>query len=97
MSKARSIIMSVVIEVRSQAETAHLYDVSLSWVSKLVDRYRADGDTALEPRSRRPHTSPGALDPTTVALIIDLRKSLTNRASTVALIQSPDTSTSITE
>jgi transposase InsO family protein len=71
--------MSVVIERRSQADTARLYDVSPSWVSKLVARYHAEGDTAFKPRSRRPHTSPQALDPVTVVLIIDLRKSLTDR------------------
>lgn len=79
MSKARSVIMSVVIEGRSQADTARLYEVSPSWVSKLVSRYHAEGDAAFKPRSRRPHTSPGALDPATVALIIDLRRNLTDR------------------
>jgi len=79
MSKACSVIMSVVIEGRSQADTARLYEVSPSWVSKLVSRYHAEGDAAFEPRSRRPHTSPGALDPATVALIIDLRRNLTDR------------------
>lgn len=79
MSKARFIIMSVVIECRTQADTARLYDVSASWVSKLVARYRLEGATAFEPRSRRPHTSPRALDPATVALIIDLRTTLTGK------------------
>ena len=79
MSKARSIIMSVVVEGRSQADTARLYEVSRSWVSKLVVRYHAEGGAAFEPRSRRPHTSPRALDPATVALIIDLRTTLTGK------------------
>jgi transposase InsO family protein len=79
MSKARSIILSVIVEGRTQAETAHLYDVSPSWVSKLVARYRAEGDAAFQPRSRRPHTSPTALDTTTVGLIIDLRRALGDR------------------
>ena len=79
MFKSRSIIMSVVIERRSQADTARLYEVSPSWVSKLVVRYHAEGDTAFEPRSRRPHTSPQALDPVTVVLIIDLRRTLTSK------------------
>ncbi len=76
MSKARSIVLSVVVEGRSQAETARLYGVSPSWVSKLVARYHAEGEDAFEPRSRRPHTSPGALDPATVGLIVNLRESL---------------------
>ena len=79
MSKARSIIMSVVVEGRSQADTARLYEVSPSWVSKLVARYHAEGDVAFEPRSRRPHTSPRGLDPATIGLIIDLRRTLTDK------------------
>lgn len=76
MSKARLIIMSVVVEGRSQVDTARAYQVSPSWVSKLVARYKAEGDVAFEPRSRRPHTSPTALDPATVDLIIELRNTL---------------------
>ena len=77
MSKARLVIMSVVVEGRSQADTARIYGVSPSWVSKLVARYREEGDAAFEPRPRRPKTSPNALDPTTVELITELRQSLT--------------------
>lgn len=71
--------MSVIVEGRSQAETARLYDVSPSWVSKLVARYRVEGDTAFQPKSRRPRTSPNALNPVTVDLIIDLRRILTRK------------------
>jgi transposase InsO family protein len=79
MSKTRSIILSVIVEGRTQADTARLYEVSRSWVSKLVARYHAEGDAAFQPRSRRPNTSPTASDPATVALIIDLRRTLTNK------------------
>ena len=79
MSKARSVIMSVVIEGRSQADTARLYEVSQSWVSRLVARYRAEGDTAFEPRSRRPKNSPTRIDDTTVELIIKIRRDLDGR------------------
>jgi transposase InsO family protein len=37
-----------------------------------------EGDTAFEPRSRRPHTSPTKIPPHVVELIIDLRQRLTN-------------------
>ena len=40
------------------AEVAATYGVARSWVYDLVARYRAEGDAAFEPRSRRPHTSP---------------------------------------
>jgi len=79
MSKNRSIIMSVVVEGRSQADTARLYEVSPSWVSKLVARYQTEGDAAFQPQSRRPNTSPQAVDPATVDLIIDLRKTLSEK------------------
>mgnify|MGYP000724156719 CR=1 FL=1 len=43
MSKARLVILSVVVEGRSQADTARIYGVSPSWVSKLVGRWRQEG------------------------------------------------------
>ncbi|WP_345455507.1 helix-turn-helix domain-containing protein, partial [Actinoallomurus oryzae] len=79
MSKARLVITAVVVEGRSQAEVARAYGVSKGWVSKLVARYRAEGATAFEPRSRRPHTSPAAIDAGTVELIIRIRKELSEQ------------------
>jgi len=48
-------------------------------VSKLVARYRAEGEAAFEPRSRRPKTSPHAISPDTADLILALRKDLAGR------------------
>src|SRR5512139_694488 len=76
MSIARLVITAVVVEGRSQAEVARVYAVSKGWVSKLVARYRAEGEAAFEPRSRRPKTSPNATAPGTVDLIVGLRKEL---------------------
>jgi len=76
VSKARLVITAVVVEGRSQAEVARAYGVSKGWVSKLVTRYRLEGNTAFEPRSRRPRSSPNAISDTTVALIISLRRQL---------------------
>jgi len=76
MSKARLVITAVIVEGRSQAEVARSYGVSPGWVSKLVARYRAEGEAAFEPRSRRPKTSPQALDPSVVARIVELRHEL---------------------
>lgn len=87
MSKARLIITAVVIEGRSQAQTARDYGVSKSWVSKLVARYRAAGEAAFEPRSRRPHTSPNAIPTTTADLITELRQDLSSQG----LDAGPDT------
>ena len=77
MSRARLVITAVVLEGRSQAEVARSYGVSKGWVSKLVARYRAEGEAAFEARSRRPKSSPRALPATTVALIVGLRAELT--------------------
>ena len=79
MSKRRSIILSVEVEGLSQAETARLYGVSKAMVSKLMARYRLEGDTAFEPRSRRPKTSPTKTADATVELIVGLRRTLTQQ------------------
>ena len=47
-----------------------------AWVYKLKARYEAEGETALEPRSRRPKTSPTRPPPEMVELIVRLRKDL---------------------
>ena len=58
MSKVRLVVKAVVVEGRTHAEVAAQYGLSRSWVTRLVARYRLEGDTALEARSRRPRTSP---------------------------------------
>ena len=80
MSKARLIITAVVLEGRSQADVARDYNVSKSWVSKLVARYHNEGDTAFEPRSRRPLSSPNKTPKTTLDLIAQIRTELTTRS-----------------
>ena len=64
------------VEGLSQAEAARRYGVSKGFVSKLLARWRAEGDAAFEPRSRRPRTSPSALDGEVVARIVNLRLEL---------------------
>jgi transposase len=87
MSKARLVITAVIVEGRTQAEVAATYGVSKGWVSKLIARYRAEGEAAFEPRSRRPKTSPGALDESVVRLILELR----GRLAGAGLDAGPDT------
>jgi transposase InsO family protein len=87
MSKARLVITAVIVEGRSQGEAARAYGVSQGWVSRLVARYRAEGEAAFEPRSRRPKTSPTATSASTVELIVRLRK----RLSEQGLDAGPDT------
>jgi transposase InsO family protein len=70
------VITAVVVEGRGVREVARDYGVSPGWVSKLVARYRDEGEAAFESRSRRPKRSPRATAPETVELIIDLRRRL---------------------
>src|SRR4051794_17105256 len=77
MSKARLVITAIEVEGRSPAEVIAAYGVSRSWLYELVKRYRAEGDAAFEPRSRRPHTSPRATPTVAIDLVLRLRKELT--------------------
>jgi transposase InsO family protein len=79
VSKARLIITAVVVEGRSQAQVARDYQASEAWVSRLVARYRTEGEAAFEPRSRRPRTRPGQTPATTVELVLELRRTLTRQ------------------
>jgi transposase len=76
MSKARLVITAVVVEGRSQSAVAREYGVSQGWISRLVARYRLEGEAAFEPRSRRPHSSPTRLAQSTIDLIVELRTKL---------------------
>ena len=71
-------ILAVVVEGLTQAEAARRYELSAATVSRLVARYRAEGDAAFEQRSRRPLRSPNRLPASTVELIVNLRKELTD-------------------
>jgi len=77
MSRARLVITAVVVEGRGVREVARDYGLSPGWVSRLVARYREDGEAAYEARSRRPHRSPRATPAQTVELIVELRRRLT--------------------
>jgi transposase InsO family protein len=79
VSKARLVITAVVVEGRSQSEVAREYGVSQGWISRLVARYRLEGEEAFEPRSRRPLTSPTRLPQPTIELIVTLRNALLSK------------------
>ena len=76
MSKARLVITAVTIEKRPVSEVARSYGVARSWIYALLARYRAEGEAAFEPRSRRPKTSPSAISGSAADLIVGLRKDL---------------------
>jgi transposase InsO family protein len=75
MSKRR-LVITAVLAGTSQSEVARTYGVSQGWISRLMARYRDEGDPAFEPRSRRPLTSPAATAGTVVDLVLRLRKEL---------------------
>jgi len=76
VSRARLVITAITTQGLTQAEAARAYGLSEATVSRLMARYRTEGEAAFEPRSRAPKTSPAATPPTTVDLVLRLRKQL---------------------
>lgn len=76
MGLARYVVDAVVLEGRSPTEIARLHRISRSWLYRLLARYRQGGYAALEPRSRRPRTSPGRTPAKLEAAIVALRAEL---------------------
>ena len=68
MSKNR-VIVEAVLAGKSQTEVARLYGISQPRVSQLLTARRHGGWHALEPKSRRPTTSPNAISDDMVTLI----------------------------
>jgi len=87
MSKRRAIIISVTVEGISQAAAARRFGVSESTVSRLMARYRAEGNAAFEPKSRRPRSNPNRVADVVNKLILNLRDDLTDQG----LDAGPDT------
>ena len=58
---------------------AREYGVSQGWVSRLVARYRSEGEAAFDAQSRRPHTSPTRLPQSTIDLVLRLREELASK------------------
>jgi transposase InsO family protein len=69
-------VITAVLAGQSQSEVARTYGVTQGWISKLMARYRDEGEAAFEPRSRAPKNSPAATPPEHVELILTLRKQL---------------------
>jgi transposase len=76
MSKRR-LVITAVLAGSSQSEAARTYGVSQGWISRLMARYRFEGEAAFEALSRAPASSPGSTPPETVELVLRLRKRLT--------------------
>jgi transposase InsO family protein len=76
MGMPQLIVTSVLVEGRSKSEVARDYGVSRRWVITLVQRYLAEGEHGLVPRSRRPLTSPARTGADVEDEIIEIRKDL---------------------
>ncbi|RHW24214.1 helix-turn-helix domain-containing protein [Nocardioides immobilis] len=83
MSKRR-LVITAVLAGASQSEVARTYNVSQGWISRLVARYKVEGEAAFEPRSRRPHSSPNATAAATVELVLRMRKELTEQGQSLS-------------
>jgi transposase InsO family protein len=76
MSMGQLVVAAVVVEGRSKSEVARTYGVSRRWVITLVQRFLAEGEAGLQPRSRRPKRSPCQLEAAAEDEIVALRKHL---------------------
>src|SRR5215210_3377580 len=76
MGMPQLIVTAVLVEGRTKSEVARQYGVSRRWVITLVQRYLAEGGAGLEPRSRRPLTSPRQTSRAVEDEIIAIRKEL---------------------
>ncbi len=76
MGLERYVVEAVVREGRSPTEIARDHGISRSWIYQLLARYRAGGDDALAPRSRRPHGCAHQVSPEFQAAILALRSEL---------------------
>jgi transposase InsO family protein len=76
MGMAQLVVTAVLVEGRSKSDVARQYGVSRRWVITLVQRYLAEGDAGLLPRSRRPHSSPHRISIEVEDEIVRIRKEL---------------------
>jgi transposase InsO family protein len=76
MGMPQLIVTAVLVEGRSKSEVAREYAVSRRWVITLVQRFLAEGENGLVPRSRRPWSSPGRTDAAVEDEVVQIRKDL---------------------
>jgi transposase InsO family protein len=70
------LVEAVVVGGASPTELARSHPISRSWLFRLLARYRVGGYAALEPRSRRPKSSPTRTSPEVEEAILELRQAL---------------------
>ena len=76
MSKARVVVLEVTSGHLSVTAAARTYGLSRQHIYRLLKRYQLGGLDAVDPRSRRPHSNPGAVSDEVIAAIVTLREQL---------------------
>lgn len=76
MGMPELIVTAVLTEGRAKSAVADDYGVSRRWVITLCQRYQAEGAAGLQPRSRRPHSSPTQTPQDVEDEIVRIRKEL---------------------
>jgi len=76
MDLGRFLVEAIVLGGASPTQLARSHPISESWLFRLLARYRAGGYPALEPRSRRPKSSPRQTSPEIHEAIVELRREL---------------------
>src|ERR1700759_4190270 len=77
MSRARVAVLQVASQQLSVTAAAAEYGFSRRHLHRLLARYREEGLEALEPRSRRPKTTPVATPEEVGQRVLELRVQLT--------------------
>lgn len=73
MTKPHVIVLSITHQGLTKQQAAHKFNVSIRWINKLLARYKQEGLDGLEPKSRRPRSSPTKSDQTVSDLILEIR------------------------
>ena len=76
MGMPQLVVTAVLVEGRRKSEVARDYGVSRRWVITLVQRFLAEGEAGLQPRSRRPLRSPTRTADEVEDEIVAIRKDL---------------------
>ena len=76
MGMPELVVTAVLVEGPSKSEVARDYGASRRWVITLVQRFLAEGDAGLVPRSRRPHRSPSRTPTGLEDEVVAIRKDL---------------------
>jgi hypothetical protein len=76
MGLERYVVDAVLLEERSLSEVAKACRISRYWLYRLLARFREGGSSALEPRSRRPHSWSHQVDLDLGAAIVQPRREL---------------------